>query len=112
MKSFKVFILSIFIFAQFQSCSSDPILLQPTLNGTEKNLGNVRGQACGFLGFLDPYYYFFPIGQNTKMERAYKEALRQIPGSKSIKNITIEEYWFWAVLGVTQCLTISGEAIQ
>ncbi|RHX84432.1 hypothetical protein [Leptospira stimsonii] len=112
MKSFNAFVLSFLIFAHFGNCSSDPILLQPTLNGTEKTLGLVRGQACGFLGILSPEYYFFPIGQNTKMERAYNEALRQRPGSRAIKNITIEEYWFWAVLGVTQCLTISGEAIQ
>lgn len=112
MKSFKVFILSFLIFTHLENCTSDPIILQPTLTGSEKNLGTVKGQACGFLGILSPEYYFFPIGQNTKMERAYNEALRQRPGSKAIKNITIEEYWFWAVLGVTQCVTLSGEAIQ
>ncbi|PJZ54611.1 hypothetical protein [Leptospira adleri] len=109
---YNVVLIFLLVLFHFGNCSSDPIVLQPTLTGTEKNLGSVRGQACGFLGILSPEYYFFPIGQNTKMERAYKEALRQRPGSKAIKNITIEEYWFWAVLGVTQCVTLTGEAIQ
>ncbi|TGK14236.1 hypothetical protein [Leptospira stimsonii] len=114
-----VFIVYIFFTSYFfLRCSSDHILLQPVLTGNEKTLGDVKGKACGFVGFpypaftLLPIHYFIPIRQTSKIERAYQNALEQIPGTKAIKNIKIEEFWFWGILGNFQCLTISGEAIQ
>ncbi|AYV54840.1 hypothetical protein [Leptospira kmetyi] len=106
------FLLCILFLLFFANCSSDHVVIQRPLTGEEKTLGRVQGSACGFLGVLVPWYYFFPIQQNSKVERAYNYAVQQIPGARGLKNITIEETWFWAVLGITQCMTISGDAIR
>ncbi|WP_078124273.1 hypothetical protein [Leptospira alexanderi] len=113
MKSRSIVLLAYLCLCFFAaSCSSGHISIQPVLSGEEKILGRVKGTACGFLGVLIPWYYFIPIQQNSKIERAYSDAIQQIPGTKSIKNITIEETWFWAIVGITQCMTISGDAVR
>lgn len=106
------FLLCILFFFLTTTCSSDHIVIQRLQTGEEKTLGKVKGTACGFLGVLVPWYYFIPIEQNSKVGKAYNYAVQQIPGARGLKNITIEETWFWAVLGITQCMTISGDAIQ
>ncbi|MBM9501375.1 hypothetical protein JWG44_14050 [Leptospira sp. 201903071] len=118
MKQSFVLIYMLLAISIFHQCSSDHILLQPALTGNEKTLGDVKGKACGFVGFplpvfiLFPIHYLIPIRQTSKIERAHQNALEQIPGTKAIKNIKIGEYWFWGIFGTFQCLTISGEAIQ
>lgn len=106
------FSAALFLFSLILSCSSEHVLIQPNLAGETKKIGKVRGNACGFLGILSPEYYFIPIRQNSKVERAYAEAMNQIPGTKAVVNLTIQETWYWVLLGVTQCLTITGDAVQ
>ncbi|TGN01850.1 hypothetical protein [Leptospira yasudae] len=112
MKRVLVVLLSIGLLSAALGCSSEYVVIQPSLNGEEKSIGRVQGTACGFLGFIVPWYTFFPMTQNSKLNRAYFEAVKQAPGAKGLKNIHIEEYWFWAVAGMVQCMTISGDAVR
>ncbi|TGL78714.1 hypothetical protein [Leptospira yasudae] len=106
------FILAILIIFSSFHCSSEYVVIQPSLSGEEKSIGRVQGTACGFLGFIVPWYTFFPMTQNSKLNRAYFDAVKQAPGAKGLKNIHIEEYWFWVVAGMVQCMTISGDAVR
>lgn len=96
----------------FASCSSGEVLIQPKLTGNEKIIRRVSGEACGFMGLVLPGYYFVPIEQNSRAERAYANALMQAPGAVALTNMTIEESWTWVVLGTLRCLKISGDAVQ
>lgn len=94
------------------SCTSGEILIQPKLTGNEKTIQRVTGEACGFMGLLATAYYFVPIMQNSRVERAYQNAIAQAPGATGLTNISIEEKWSWVVLGTLRCLKISGDAVK
>jgi len=57
-------------------------------------------------------YYFIPVLLNSRVERAYQRALESVPGSTSLVNVTLEEYWLWWVIGTARCVTITGEGIK
>lgn len=94
------------------SCTSGEVLIQPKLTGNEKVIRRVNGEACGFLGLAFTAYNFLPIMHNSRVDRAYSNALMQAPGAVALTNITIEESWTWILLGTLRCLKISGDAVQ
>ncbi len=93
-------------------CSSQTILIAPTPPKKFERLGHASGKATGAIGVFLPAYYFIPMGLNSRIERAYADALRSVPGSTALINVTYEESWFWFVLGTSRTVTISGEAIR
>jgi len=46
------------------------------------------------------------------MENAYEDALAKAPGATGLKNVTIEEDWYWIVVGTMRYVTITGEAVK
>lgn len=102
----------IVLLVTFISCSSGSVLIQQNLTGNEKVLGNVEGEACGFLGFVAAGYHFIPVGLNGRIENAYNDAISKIPGTKALQNISIDETWFWLGIGTFRCLYIKGEALK
>jgi hypothetical protein len=46
------------------------------------------------------------------VELAYQRALASVPGSKALINVTMQEDWYWWVIGTARCVTIRGEAIR
>ncbi|WP_039948246.1 hypothetical protein [Leptospira fainei] len=94
------------------NCSSGEVLIQPKFTGNEKVIRRVSGEACGFMGLGFTAYYFIPIMQNSRVDRAYSSALMQAPGAIGLANITLEESWTWVLLGTLRCLKISGDAVQ
>ena len=52
------------------------------------------------------------MGINSRVERAYGEALASVPGATALTDITMKEDWNWWLFGTGRCVTIDGEAIK
>jgi hypothetical protein len=93
-------------------CASGPTLIAPQPPAHYEKLGPAKGTASGSLGVLATAYYFIPMGLNTRFHRAYDNAVASVPGATGLVDVTIEESWFWWVIGTARAVTITGEAIR
>lgn len=100
--------------ASVVGCASGFTTIAPMPPKKYEKLGQVTGKACGSLVSLGggTAYYFIPIMLNSRVDRAYEKALQSAPGATALIDVTIEEDWFWWVLGTARTVTISGEAIK
>lgn len=103
---------AILVASQLAACASAPFTIAPMPPAKYQVLGRAEGKACGSLGFLATAYYVAPIGLNTRVERAYQEALASVPGATSLVNVNIVEDWNWALVVTMRCTTITGDAIK
>ena len=108
-----VFILGAMLLI-LSGCASDFKNIAPLPPEKYEKLGQVTGSACGSL--VSPgggtAYYILPIMLNSRVERAYEEALKGTSGATALIDVTLDEYWFWWILGTARCVTITGEAIR
>ena len=95
-----------------QGCASEPVTVFPLPPPKYEVLGRVTGLECGTLALLGAVVNFFPVQLNSRLERAYQEAVRTIPGTTSLINVEVREDWFWWVLATTRCTLITGDAIR
>ncbi|HEY0821047.1 MAG TPA: hypothetical protein VGD46_19835 [Rhizobacter sp.] len=93
-------------------CASTPFTIAPLPPTKYQVLGKAEGKACGSLGFLATAYYVAPIGLNSRVERAYQEALASVPGATRLVNVSITEDWQWLLLVTMRCTTITGDAVK
>jgi hypothetical protein len=97
------------------SCSSEPVNIQnKNTDNTGTVLKRVTGKACGSKILSVPGAMaldFIPIMFNNRLERAMQEAMFSAPDIKSLKNVEIEETWFYWVLGQTRCVIVTGDAV-
>ena len=103
-----IFILLLFL----AGCSSKFTTIQTAPPEKYEKLGSVSGTATGSLGAVSTAYYVLPMGLNSRVDRAYKNALSKAPGATSLIDVTYDEFWFWWVIGTGRTVTISGEAIK
>ena len=94
------------------ACSSPLTTIAPTPPAQYEALGKASGKACGSLGLVATAYYVVPMGLNSRVERAYAEALASVPGATSLINVSVREDWYWWVLGTARCVMVEGEAIR
>jgi hypothetical protein len=107
------FIICMFLLVVFLGgCASNFTMIAPTPPQKYEKLGKATGTASGALGMLATAYYFIPLGLNSRVEQAYEEALKSVPGATALIDVTIQESWFWWVLGTSRTVTITGEAIR
>ncbi len=100
-------------------CASAYKTVLPTPPDRYQKLGAAKGNACGSMMILAPYY-FIPLVElpfiggtlNKRIENAYQNAIASVPGATALLDVTMQETWYWWVLGSTKCVTISGEAIR
>jgi hypothetical protein len=52
------------------------------------------------------------MGLNTRVQRAYDNAVASVPGATGLIDVTFDESWFWWIIGTGRTVTISGEAIR
>ncbi len=52
------------------------------------------------------------MGLDSRIQRAYDRALASVPGATGLVDVTIEESWYWWLLGTSRNVTITGEAIK
>ena len=98
-------------------CASDLVNIAPRPPENFQKLGQAKGSACGSLliNLWGPYSgipNFIPIGLNSRVERAYQEAVGSVPGATGLINVTMEEQWYWWVIGNARCVTVIGEAVR
>ena len=93
-------------------CASDPVNIAPLPAAQSQKLGHASGTGCGTMLLLSTSSNFIPAGLNSRVDRAYAHALESVPGATALVDVTLEESWFWWVIGTTRCVTISGEAIK
>ncbi len=94
------------------ACASGPTLISPQPPAQYESLGPATGEATGSLGILGTAYYFVPMGLNSRVERAYENAVASVPGATGLINVTLEESWYWWLIGTGRRVTITGEAIR
>jgi len=93
-------------------CASGLTTIAPQPPAQYEKLGPATGKASGSLGILGTAYYFIPMGLNTRVQRAYDNAVASVPGATGLIDVTFDESWFWWVIGTGRTVTISGEAIR
>jgi hypothetical protein len=93
-------------------CSSKFTNIAPEPPKKFEKLGHVSGTASGSLFIAGTPSNFIPIVLNSRVARAYNNAIESIPGTTGLVDITMEENWVWWVLGSTRSVTITGEAIR
>lgn len=102
----------LFLTTVLGACSSGFTTVAPTPPEQFERLGNAKGTACGSLGLLATAYYVVPMGLNGRVARAYSDAVASIPGATSLIDVSVQENWYWWVLGTARCVTVEGEAIN
>lgn len=103
---------AVFLCATMTSCSSELYTIYKTPPAKYEKLGRVTGSADGSLGVLATAYYVIPMGLNSRVERAYADALSKAPGATSLIDVSYQESWYWWLIGTARRVTISGEAIK
>jgi hypothetical protein len=93
-------------------CASGLTTIAPQPPAQYEKLGPATGKASGSLGIVSTAYYFIPMGLNTRVQRAYDNAVASVPGATGLIDVTFDESWFWWVIGTGRTVTISGEAIR
>lgn len=93
-------------------CASTYKTVLPTPPEHYEKLGMAKGDACGSMLILATAYNFIPVNLNERVEHAYQNALESVPGATALMNVTLQENWYWWVLGSSKCITITGEAIR
>ena len=94
------------------SCSGGFATIAPTPPAEYTRLGKAEGTACGTLFVIATAYNFIPIMLTSRVERAYANAVDSVQGATALIDVTLQEDWYWWVLGTTRCATIQGEAIK
>ncbi|MCX7114130.1 MAG: hypothetical protein NTX45_29480 [Proteobacteria bacterium] len=90
-----------------QGCSSTPFNIAPMPPVKYQTLGKASSGACGAL-----LGAFIPIGLGSRVEKAYERALATVPGATALLNTELKEDWYWWYIGVSKCVTITGDAIR
>jgi hypothetical protein len=93
-------------------CASGFRTVVPNPPEKYEKLGTATGEACGSMLLGPTAYNFIPVSLSERVELAYQRALASVPGSKALINVTMQEDWYWWVIGTARCVTIRGEAIR
>jgi multisubunit Na+/H+ antiporter MnhB subunit len=75
----------------FAGCFSHQVILEQVLPENYELLGKAKGDSSGSLGMLATAYYFIPMGLNSISEKAYKNAVKSVPGATEIINVSYQE---------------------
>jgi hypothetical protein len=94
------------------ACTSAPVNVSPLPPAAYQVLGKAEGKGCGFLGLLGTATNVVPMGLNGRVESAYQEAVKSVPGATALINVSITEDWAWMVFATQRCTTVRGDAIK
>jgi len=93
-------------------CASGLTTISPQPPEQFEKLGPATGKASGSIGILGTATNFIPMGLNSRVYRAYDNAVASVPGATGLVDVTLDESWFWWIIGTGRTVTISGEAIR
>lgn len=117
----------IFAATMVAGCTSGFVRIAPAPSPQSEKMGQASGSACGSLLF-DSNLFSLPLIEvylppivvpppvpaafNSRVRRAYENAIRSVPGATALVGVSMREDWYWWALGTTRCVTISGEAVR
>lgn len=105
MKTKLIFLIMLLLLAY--GCSSAPLKIQTDMGGKGYDvLGQGEGSATGIMLFN-----IIPIGQNTRFQEAYDNAVKS-KGGDALLNPVISEAWFWAYILNGYTTTVNGTVIK
>jgi hypothetical protein len=110
--AFSIRLLILFLALVLGGCASNMTLIAPQPPDHFTKLGHAEGKACGSMLAGTPTYNFIPVYLNSRVERAYQQAVESVPGATALGDVTIQENWYWWLIGTTRCTIITGEAIR
>ena len=95
-------------------CNSPMVMIAPDVKPTAVKMGPAEGSATGSLVSpgIGTAYYVIPAGLNSRVQRAYDNALASVPGATALTSVTLQESWYWWVFGTARHVTITGEAVK
>ena len=93
-------------------CASNWVNVAPLPPDHYQKLGTTEADVCGFRLLALPWHQLISRGMNTRVERAYAEALAQVPGATGLIDVTLQERWSWGVILSEHCVVIRGEAVR
>jgi hypothetical protein len=93
-------------------CASPMTTIAKTPPARYEVLGKATGKAKGTMLLFDGLLTWMPVMLNTRVERAYNQALCSVPGATGLINVTLQENWCWWLIGSTRAVTITGDAIK
>jgi len=87
-------------------CAGAPVNI-PNVKGSDyKILGEGSGSAVGIMLFN-----VIPIGQNSRFERAYNQAVARLGGDALVDPV-FSERWFWAYALNGYITTVKGTVVK
>jgi hypothetical protein len=88
------------------------VALAPLPPEKYEKLGSTSGDSCGILLLGDWALAFIPIDLTERVQAAKASAIAKVPGATDLVNVTIQERWYYWLIGSSRCVTVSGEAIR
>ena len=92
--------------AVLSGCASMPTRIGVQSGKNYDIIGKGEGSAGGFM-----LLQFIPIAHNSKLQRAYDEAV-QSRGGDDLINLVLKESWYWAYIGDGYRVHIEGDVIK
>lgn len=93
-------------------CSSTAVSIANLPPANYEVLGQAKGSAHGSLGLFGTAYNVIPMGLNSRVERAYSNALASVPGATALIDVKYQESWYWWIIATGRKVTIEGTAIK
>jgi hypothetical protein len=115
-ESVAIIIIMIAMMGILMSCSSGFQTVMPQPPAKYEKLGHASGSATGIMLWLPTFLYvdfdFIPVRLNSRVERAYDDALESVPSATGLVDVSIRESWYWWLLGTSRVVSVEGEAIR
>ena len=93
-------------------CASDWVNVAPLPPARYEKLGPSEAEVCGIRYLALPWHQIGARGLRTRLERAYAEAVAQVPGATALIDVSLQERWSYRLLASLHYVTIRGEAIR
>ena len=87
-------------------------MIAPEVSTTDARLGPAAGTGHRHILFGTVTYNIIPIGWQGSTQRAYDEALASVSGANALADVTLEEDWFWWVVGSARTTVLTGQAVH
>jgi hypothetical protein len=93
------------------ACETEFVTIAPEVSTSAPVIGHVKGVSYRHLLAGSPSYNILPLWWSGCVSRACERAMEQAPGAVALKNVTVEEDWFWWGIGSARTLVLEGDAV-